>query len=143
MSLQWATPESHGIAIKGYTVNYKTKKEQGWRVVPNMISAALNATTAEVTLSGLLPGTKYMVQIHSETSIGQKEGTIVTDNSLMTKGKSKRGSSRQSSLLWQGNLGRSEKNQGSESRKKHREALPNSLRSKMAKRAAKLNSVKV
>jgi hypothetical protein len=90
LSIQWNTPESHGIVIEGYTVNYKTKSDKEWKIVPHMIPALVNRAVANLKLTGLAPGTKYIVQVHTETMIGQKEGPSITSSSLVTKGKKRK-----------------------------------------------------
>ncbi len=92
LELQWATPKTHGIIISGYQIKYKTVKEQNWTVWPESIPAPLNATVNNLVLKGLNPGTKYMVQVNTETSVGQNEGIIVRDG-FNTTGKKRRRSS--------------------------------------------------
>ena len=59
---------------------------------PESIPAPLNATVNNLVLKGLNPGTKYMVQVNTETSVGQNEGIIVRDG-FNTTGKKRRRSS--------------------------------------------------
>ena len=80
------------INRKCHQIKYKTVKEQNWTVWPESILAPLNATVNNLVLKGLNPGTKYMVQVNTETSVGQNEGIIVRDG-FNTTGKKRRRSS--------------------------------------------------
>jgi hypothetical protein len=92
IELQWITPKTHGIVISGYQIKYKTVKEQNWTIWPETVPAPLNATVNNLVLTGLIPGTKYMVQVNTETSVGQNEGEIVRKG-FQTTGKKRRRSS--------------------------------------------------